>query len=220
MTDPLLPVCSVCSVYIAPLDVMVADGDGVAHADCVTARAARRALRLSRAAMALSILALLLCVLPAIAAADVTNVRPARSPLLEQLRQLADRFLADRDVIAPRGAIFVFDSTDPGLRGFVMRYPNGAWSPDININADDVAYVTAHPSDKLSGQGLCEDVVHEDAHTAGLEHTRTGFMTAYADGSADETVWPCRVWARDRARAAIARRASRRFNAPRPQAAP
>jgi hypothetical protein len=84
---------------------------------------------------------------------------------------------------------------------------------DIYLSAYDVGWAQAHPSSRSAGMELCADVFHEDAHRAdvfdeagrrrGIDHTATGLMAPVP-----ETPWECVVWARDRARAAIAGRRS------------
>lgn len=147
-------------------------------------------------------------------ALGATTARVANNPLLDELDALAVDFWRARDVNPPAGQIYLIDRCDCGA------YTVG---PDIYMMTFDVATVQQHPTWNLVALDICIKTFHEVAHTARLPHTPTGVMAA--DANHPQTVqalapWPCRVWARERARSAAAARRACAPPAPSPAATP
>lgn len=137
-----------------------------------------------------------------------TTAWVANNPTLNELDDRAAAYWSKRGIAFQRtDTIFLVDKCDCGAYEA---------HDQIYLTEDLVDRMSYNPRDRDSAEEVCTEVFHEKGHVLDLVfdqvpgdpyHTYTGLMSAYG-----ETPWECKVWARDRAKAArLARlRSSRR----------
>lgn len=150
-------------------------------------------------------------------AANYPGERWANNPTVNELVQLSENYWRTRgvepwmqqdpvtkEIVGPCAEhLILFVDDFPGENAIGKANAPGCV---IWVRVDYVSWVQDHPTDRPSAWTVCELVMHEIGHTGGLEHSTNPLSPMYHT-TPYEVPWDCRIWARDRAAAAKARRA-------------